>query len=283
MSFRPALRPGAMVLRRDARHLQVGTSPGVVLSDRPGLLALLLDLDGRHDVTSVAARHPDLHDTAAVLQHLTAVGAVVDAGPWDHRHRSEARALTLAGRTPELDARHRTTVAVHHDVASTAFADLVRDLLESSGVPVDAPDARLLVVVSAGEPGRDAFDAAVRQGVEHLVVRLVEDRVLVGPTVVPGHAPCLHCDDLQRAEADPAWHALLPQLGRRAPHHNPPAVAALTAHTAAVEVAAAVQERAAGRRGLVGRIAVTGPSHGERVVRRVPFHPACACTLLPTR
>ena len=50
VTLRPTIRPGAPLLRRDATHLQVGTSPGIVIDDRPGLRSFLRFLDGVRDV-----------------------------------------------------------------------------------------------------------------------------------------------------------------------------------------------------------------------------------------
>jgi hypothetical protein len=50
VSLRPTIRPGAPLLRRDATHLQVGTSPGTVIDDRPGLRSFLRLLNGARDV-----------------------------------------------------------------------------------------------------------------------------------------------------------------------------------------------------------------------------------------
>ena len=42
------------MLRRDADHLQVGTSPGVVIADRPGLYPFLRGLDGTRDFAALS-------------------------------------------------------------------------------------------------------------------------------------------------------------------------------------------------------------------------------------
>ena len=87
MAFRPALRPGAPLLRRDAAHLQVGTSPGIVIPDRPGLVDLLRLLDGARDVDRLAAvtraTIPELTTPLAeILAELRSAGVVFDATRW---------------------------------------------------------------------------------------------------------------------------------------------------------------------------------------------------------
>ena len=50
VTLRPTIRPGAPLLRRDATRLQVGTSPGTVIDDWPGLRPFLRLLNGARDV-----------------------------------------------------------------------------------------------------------------------------------------------------------------------------------------------------------------------------------------
>jgi len=270
MTIRPALRPGAAVLRRDDRHLQIGTSPGIVLDDRPGLMSLLLSFDGTHDLP-----------LDPLLQELLALGAVVDASSWSTRTPAEARALSVHADPAQLEARSRAAICVVDDGGSHDFAELVRELLHDAGVErTDHDDPALLVLVSSGEPARHVFDEAVRRCLTHLPVRLDEDRVLIGPFVVPGSGPCVRCHDLHRGDWDRSWWAVVPQLGARSPHHNPPAPRVLTAHAAAVEVADAVLDHLAGRPALRGMLHSIGPHHRDRDVWRIAFHPRCPCALL---
>ena len=258
------------MLRRDEHHLQIGTSPGIVLADRPGLRSLLLSFDGTHDVP-----------LDPLLQELLALGAVVDASAWSSRAPAEARALAVHGDPAQLGSRRDAAVSVVDDSASRGFADLVRTLLHEAGLErTDHDDPDLLILVSSGEPARHVFDEAVRQCLAHLPVRLDEDRVLIGPFVVPGLGPCMRCHDLHRSDWDPSWSAIVPQLGIRSPHHNPPAPRALTAHAAAVEVADAVLHHLAGRPALRGALRAVGPRHGDQETWPVAFHARCPCALL---
>ena len=269
MIFRPALRPGAPLLRRDATHLQVGTSPGIVVDDRPGLVALLRLLAGVRDVDRlavIAARDiPELtDDVREVLASLRAAGAVVDAAEVEPR-RPAARAVGF--------------------VASAGASDLVaatRAALASSGlVDLSAGEPELLVVVSYGEAARSVYEQASVLGLDHLPVVIDEDRVRIGPFVRPGRTPCVSCHDLHRADWDPAWPALVHQLGQRPPHARPTALAGLTAHAAAVEVAAEIMAVLDGDLPrTVGRCLVVGPGHDQRAVWTVAFHHRCSCDLL---
>ena len=269
MSLRPTIRPGAPLLRRDATHLQVGTSPGVVIDDRPGLRDFLHLLDGIRDVDQLRrlarSEAPDLEaDVADVLRPLLACGAVVDA-------------RELAPSRPMI------RVALHDDRGSRPLARSIGDVLTDSGVrTIDAPDPDLLLVVSCGEPARPVFDDASRTGLIHLLVVLDDDRVRVGPLVVPGITPCLSCLDLHRTDWDRAWPVLLPQLGRRTWAMTPPSLSAPLRHVVAAEVGAEVLALADGARPRTfGHVLALGPRHDARTTWPLTFHHGCSCALLP--
>lgn len=256
------------MLRRDAHHLQIGTSPGIVVDDRPGLRAFLRLLDGVRDVDQLRrlarADVPELDaDVADVLAPLLASGAVVDAR--DQQVRPP-----------------RLRVAVHDDPRSRPLGGAVERALTDLGVrDVHAPEPDLLVVISCGEPPRGVFEEAHRLGITHLPVVVDEDRVRIGPTVIPGRTPCVSCLDLNRTEWDHAWPALLPQLGR-APWSSTPPVPAPLAYAAAADVAVEAQAIAAGEPPrTAGQVLAVGPAHDARDTWPVAFHHGCSCALLP--
>jgi len=266
--LRPTLRPGAPLLRRDATHLQVGTSPGTVIDDRPGLRSFLRLLNGVRDVEQLrrlaVSEIPELDaDVDEVLKPLLACGAVADA-----------RSLYVR--------RPRLRVALHDDPGSAPLARAVGHVLTDLGIrTLDPTDPDLLLVVSCGEPARAVFDEAHRHGISHLSVVLDEDRVRVGPMVVPGITPCLTCLDLNRTDWDHAWPALLPQLGRST-WSVPPMLPAPLAYAAAAEVGIEVLAVAAGQRPRsAGQVIAIGPAHDLRDTWPVAFHHGCACALLP--
>jgi hypothetical protein len=268
VTLRPAIRPGAPLLRRDASHLQVGTSPGVVIDDRPGLRDFLRLLDGVRDIERL--RHlartdvPELDlDVDDVLRPLLACGAVVDARIMHVR-------------------RPRLAVSLHDDPGSRPLAHAISHVLADIGIrSLESPDPDLLVVVSCGEPARAVFEQAHRHGIAHLMVVLDEDRVRVGPLVVPGVTPCVTCLDLNRTDWDRAWPALLAQLGRSRWMLPPPLPTPL-AYAAAAEVGAEVLALASGSRPrTAGHVLAVGPGHDARVTWPVAFHHGCLCALLP--
>ena len=188
VTLRPTIRPGALLLRRDASHLQVGMSPGTVIADRPGLRPFLRLFNGARDVDQLRrlARTdiPELDaDVDDVLRPLLACGAVVDT------RRLHVRRLRLA-------------VALHDDAGSRPLTRAVGHMLTDLGIrSLESPDPNLLVVVSCGEPARAVFEQAQLHGITHLMVVLDEDRVRVGPMVIPGVTPCLTCLDLHLTHA----------------------------------------------------------------------------------
>lgn len=292
MSFRPALRPGAPLLRRDGSNLQVGTSPGVVIADRPGLMALLRVTDGTRDVERLqayaAAEIPELDgDVAVLMDELLALGVVFDATRWSAPHRrgldAEARHIDLAGGDlTGLTRRPQFRVAFHTDDAAEPIAEAARTVLAASGMrELDSSDPDLLVVASCGEPARTVFERPTLTGLDHLLVVIDEDRVRIGPLVRPGRTPCIACHDLHRADWDRAWTALLPQLGRHTGILTPPALGAVTAHAAALEVAVEILALCDGRPArTIGQLLAVGPHHDERLSWPLSFHHGCACDLL---
>lgn len=285
-TYRPTLRPGSAVLRRDAQHLQIGTSPGTVVRDRPGLHRLLLAMDGLHDPAWLAAEIPELTTPIReLLAELTAAGVVVDAGRWGPAHAvPESRHLSATGRDPGLVARRALLrVALVHDSGNGDLADLTDAVLRSAGVlPTRDLDPDLVVLICTGEPSRSALEETVRQRVPHLVVRVEEDRAHVGPLVSPGRTPCIGCHDLHRSTWDRAWTALLPQFGRRSAGHNPPALGAVLPHVVVAEIAQVVL-LVADRTVAHPAVDVTtiGPGVGDRLTTSAGFHPRCSCALLP--
>lgn len=267
VTLRPTIRPGAPLLRRDATHLQVGTSPGTVIDDRPGLRPFLRLLNGVRDVDQLRrlARTdvPDLEvDVADVLGPLLACGAVVDAS-------------LLVVRRPRL------RVALHGDATGRPLARVIGRVLTDLGIgSLDPPDPDLLLVVSCGEPPRAVFDQARRSRISHLPVVIDEERVRIGPVVIPGLTPCLTCLDLHRTDWDRAWPALLPQLGRS--RSTAPVIPVPLRYAAAAEVALEVLAVASGSRPrTAGQALALGPEHDARVSWPVAFHHGCACALLP--
>lgn len=252
----PQLLPGALLVRRDPRHLQVGTDPGVVVRDRPGLARILRLLDGAlpyAQLSHVVSRDvPEFTDDLdQTLARLVAAGVVLAPSP------------------PPVPR-----VAVRHDRSTAHFASLIR-----AGTGPSALEPDLEVVVSAGEPARTPFEVLLSAGVPHLPVVLTERRVRLGPLVLPALAPCLGCLDALLASYDPAWRALAPQFER--PRLLPVAMPPQLLLRAAAEVVHQIESLMRGAHpSTVGHVLSLGPEHDELDLRAVPFSPSCPCGLL---
>jgi hypothetical protein len=271
MPVRPVLLPGAPLLRRDAHHLQVGTSPGIVFTDRPGLVPLLRLLDGLHSIDSLqelaAAFIPDLREPVAnVLTELLAIGALVDG--------------VQEVATTRRRAAHR--IAFDDNLDARQIVAATRTVIQAGGISqLASPDPDLLIFASCGEAPRAGFEQAVQLGRDHLPVVIDQDRVRIGPFVRPGRSPCVGCHDLHRTDWDSAWPALLHQFGHPATSLYPPILDPLTLHAAAVEIAAEVFAHADGSTPrTIGHCLVVGPDHDERTIWPIGFHHRCACDLL---
>lgn len=301
--MRPALRPGTTVLRRDRTHLQLGTTPGrgYVLRDRPGLVELLRILDGVRDLTAitelVAAEIPQLTgDPVAVIAELHAAHLLVDASCWPGRRddalAAEARHLSAQGWSADevgrrLDRRRSALVEILADDGTAALAAAVRDLLVASGVrahlePVDEPTFVIVTATSAG--ARTTLEIIAENLLPHLVVQAEQDGVEVGPLVVPGTTACVGCADLQRADWDPYWLALLAQVDRplaRAAECGAAAMSAVTAHAAAIEAVTQVLGHLDRTRPVEGtEVVLVGPGPGEIERHGVEPHTRCSCQVL---
>jgi bacteriocin biosynthesis cyclodehydratase domain-containing protein len=190
--------PGLVLLRRSRSEWQLGLDPSVALRVPAGP-------DGSAPAPEDLATEPR---AAALLLGPAPHAGVVPA--------SEVAALVQRGpdRAGErLRRRGRARVAVHDELGADAAGLLegagVAVLDQTSGAPPD-----VVLVLSDREVDRELLDRLVRHGTPHLVVRLVDGVVVLGPFVVPGHTACLRCIDEHLAGADPAHHSLVAQHAR---------------------------------------------------------------------
>lgn len=262
--MRPALIPGSQVLRCDPHHLVVGTDPGVVVPDRPGLVALLDLVDGRRDVatlTSLMHRHDHQGlDVAATVTELMAAGALVPAA-----------------RTPP----HPRVEVVALDRSARRLASLVTTAGRDAGWHLVHETSSILVLVSTGEPSRSQAELALEQQRSVLVVAAFADTVRVGPFGHLGRSPCLGCLDRARTERQPVWPALVAQLEHPRRAARPSRADPGTTWRAIGTVVDDVALRAHGGRPSTHAATLTfraGPGAPERHV--VPLRDDCACQLL---
>ncbi len=261
--MRPSLPPATTVVRRDVHHLQVGTDPGVLVRDRPGLVGLLRLLDGVRDVPQLAAlAGPEIAgDVPSVVTELLARGALVDARP---------------------PVRARLDIAVHCDAPTQRLAETVRTALhELDLAPAGRSGPRLYVHLSTGEPARSDIQPLAATGQAHLLISTAGPRVRVGPLVVPGVSPCLTCLDLGQRDEDPTWPVVVAQSEGPPIATGPAGIAPTARWAVAATVTRDVRALVSGRRPRsAGAVLRLGPDGDHEDSRPVTFHHGCGCWLL---
>ncbi|MGZ4656582.1 MAG: ThiF family adenylyltransferase, partial [Blastococcus sp.] len=115
-----------------------------------------------------------------------------------------------------------------------------------------------------------------RAGLPHLVATVRGETGVVGPFVVPGATSCLHCANLHRRDADPAWPRVATQLtAHEAQPSGAGVICLLTAVVAAQQVLAYL-DGTARPASVEGTVEFRPPDLLPRL-RRWPPHPACGC------
>ncbi|MDO4612710.1 MAG: hypothetical protein Q4B10_01395 [Actinomycetaceae bacterium] len=168
--------------------------------------------------------------------------ALVSEGRHAHR-RDEAVAAWLGGRGTRLRTHH-------------------------------AYDLSLGVVVTGFEPRVEWGAQMLSNDVAHLPIVVSEACVEVGPLVIPGHTPCLHCVGLAKRDADPQWPVLAAQLSELAAPRVESILAAQAAAFAAREVVSFLGGEALATRGSSW---ILSPQDPLPHVRTWQFHPECRC------
>ncbi|HET9172662.1 MAG TPA: TOMM precursor leader peptide-binding protein [Actinospica sp.] len=204
---------------------------------------------------------------AQVARQLAAAGVgvvrPVDANPADHRDTGPGaidpahvgkRRQESVGRVIQRDTPSARIAPTHE----TRRADLV----------VVAPVERYPV---------ELFESLMSDGVPHLLVRPAEDEVLVGPLVLPGRTPCVHCADLRLSESDPSWAQFLAQFGATRPGELPPGDTSLLLLGAAYAAHYALTLLDGGRPPILGSLISLRPPDAAPVRLGVAAHPACDC------
>ncbi|MGN6781524.1 MAG: hypothetical protein ACTHJH_08485, partial [Marmoricola sp.] len=153
----PVLAAGARIVRRGRGTWQIGIDPGrrVILPGSPGVDAELDALRIGATASGTATDLSEALDRAGLL-----------ARPRAHRLR-----VIVRGALGPDDAR----------------------LIDMTATRVDQDAPGLLL--SLGEPARELLDDWLREGRSHMVVRVVDGRIVIGPLVVPGRTACLRCID----------------------------------------------------------------------------------------
>lgn len=290
----PFLTPGTHVLLRGPEEVQVGLDPerSVVV---PGRAPVLTALAGTPELLATLVRSGLAEtDDHALRRALPGHEAGV---PWV-RHTLSAVARRVRSALPEvLEGRGSRVVTVTpfghpmgRELAEELTGLCLRTGLRLPSRPRPGPAPRrarrlspVHVLIGVGEPTRDLLDGWVREGVPHLVVRLVEGRAVIGPFVVPGKTACLRCIDAYRAEEDPAWPLLVEQYARATrsdradgiPEPVDAALAAVAVGWAARELASYAENAVPVSWSSTTRLSATLDTVETR---HWPQHPHCGCT-----
>lgn len=150
-----------------------------------------------------------------------------------------------------------------------------RGLLQREVVHGLRPDLAVIVAHFVVDPADRARWLSL--DVPHVTVLLGDRGVRLGPTVEPGVTPCLHCLELERRDADPAWPAIASQLwGRAAGVDTPLFAGELTSH-----VVRLVEARlASGPAGDAVSLSIDAAT-GVHTTRAWSLHPECGCAVPP--
>lgn len=133
--------------------------------------------------------------------------------------------------------------------------------------------ALTVVAPSTLEVDRAVATDLLRRDAAHLIVRPTTCGAVVGPLIAPGRSSCLHCADLIRRDADPAWPELLRQLLWRQVGVSP----AIRTWATGVAVSQVLCFLAGGRPETLGAtVELCAPTYAMRL-RTWPAHPECGC------
>lgn len=304
---RPRLRPEAVLLSRGDTECQVGVDGGnsLRIPDLDGhLQTVLRALDGHRSWSAILAHAAAWEVDAAALERV--LRTLAAAGLADLGH------LGSADPSPRGEVRLVGLGALGAAIGEQLVRSGIRRLHVVDGSPADPMETRAesfrrdcerrgIGTWAAGDPVRvsnhwtkpetaevaltvlapDALEAdrrvaadLLRRDAPHLVVRPAAAGAVVGPLVVPGRSSCLHCCDLTRRDADPAWPHLLSQLTRRIAA-VPPAVAAWATSATVTQVLSFLS---GSRPETVGAtLEMAAPSYTMRL-RSWPAHAECGCS-----
>jgi len=251
------LDPAHPVLWRDARSVQVGLRPALVVLDDPSRWQLLL-LEALESgipagrIAGVASAFGAGPDEAAAF--VAALGPAL-------REVAAPREISLvtSDRVP-----HEAVLGVFDGLRDAGFRAVRRTAVEAASGGV----AILL--------GRDVVPPHLAHQVmsadlPHIPIALEARRAAVGPFVLPGTTACLSCLWEHEKSRDPAWPMIATQLASRGAIAEPSRTLGAIAASLVFRVAAAVDERSARTRSVAVSL------DGRNRWRSHRPHEACLC------
>lgn len=163
-------------------------------------------------------------------------------------------------------------VLVHEDQVTTQALERRHPALRAQAPLRARPEVTVCVSTGACDVVQER--RLLQEDLSHLLVRVRETGVEVGPLVVPGRTACGLCVEMWHRDADPAWPVLTVQM-RSLPR---PALEALLTQQAAVLAARMVLDALTGRGqawwGASVELSAVDPLGVER---RWEPHPDCGC------
>ncbi len=231
------LDPAHPVLWRDARSVQVGARPAVVVVDDPSRWQLLL-LEALESgipagrIAGVASAFGASPDDAAAF--VTALGPAL-------REVAAPREISLV-----------TSDRVPHEAVLGVF-DGLRDagFLAVRRTAVEAASGGAAVLLSREVTPPHLAHEAMSADLPHVPIALGARSASVGPFVLPGTTACLSCLWEHEKSRDPAWPMIATQLASRGAGAEPSRTLGALAASLVPRVAAAVDERSARTRSVV--------------------------------
>ncbi len=286
----------------DEFQVGVDTAEALVVRDRgKRLQTVLRDVDGSRTWSAVLAQ-ADAYDVGPVelerVLHTLAAAGLAELDKSANRNAIDRQirlvgADALGAAIGELLLRSGTRLCVvdqAEDQSGLTRAESFRLRCRERGLggrgdvdPVqvsshwtkpEATEVQLTVIAGIGlEVDRVVTADLLRRDAPHLVVRPAVSGAIAGPLVIPGESSCLHCADLTRRDADPAWPSVLAQLRRRTASLSP-TVVAWAAGTVVTQVMSFL---GGGRPETLGAtLEIAAPTYTMRW-RRWPPHPECGC------
>jgi bacteriocin biosynthesis cyclodehydratase domain-containing protein len=212
---------------------------------------------------------------------LSLIGTEAGASEADVRALLDAVRPALLPEAPEPTPRPRVAV---DGMGRTAV--LLRELVPDNGMELahhidpaasDGVDAAVIIARFAVIPAQHG--AWLRRDLPHLPIVFGDRMVRVGPFVEPGSGPCVHCTELERVDADPAWPAMATQLaGKNAAAET--ALGALDAASRAIRMLTARLIRQSGAQNANTSILIDEAT-GVVTTRSHRPHGRCGCQSLP--
>lgn len=216
------------------------------------------------EITNVANKSGLLADERALLMHQLA--PVLVRVPEDTSRDGESASGTA-------------TFAV---LGVGAFARGVRERFSQAGflLAQDGTAPGFVILIEQFLGTTDRAQALLSSDIAHLLLRVTDRHLFLGPLVLPGGMPCLTCVELHGLDSEPSMHVLAAQLAAELPAAATPQCVELVS-SSAIAVARRWQQ---GVYDLVGarlRFPVhRGLPSAIPDLEKISSHPDCGCVSL---